>query len=265
MEPRILTVPMNPEFFPEAALILAGLISLVVAIRLLFARQHLRALGVGAIGVACLTLALWMGTSEWIHAINKYGRGAIASWWKPGAMVPASTPAASAEDPFMSLVLGDVLLRVLPADRYVFSVEGEPFLTLDSLRSGLRVSCDVAALDGSRIRIEDNWLMSSEGRDTRLSGSDASTLSFQQEGKNVLRVHYTEPRRIEIAGRFRPLFHRGLARNVAHGTPEPAEVTFDDGIRWEGGGITPGTSIDLRPQGKGRIDFAKSGLIQIRP
>lgn len=264
MPPRILTVPMNPEFLPEAALILAGLIALVLAIRLLFARQPLRALGVGAIGVACMALALWMGRSGWVHAMNKYGDGAIAAWSKPVTLVPASTPGDQAEPPFMSLVLGNVLLRVAPADRYVLSVGDEPFLTLDSLRTGLRVSCDLAGLDGSRVRVEDNLIINSEGRDVR-QGRTASTFLLQQQSEDVLRVHFAQPRRIEIAGRFRPFFERGSARNVARGRPEPARVSFEGGIRWEGGGVAPGATIDLTPQGKGRIDFAKSGMIQIRP
>jgi len=264
MQPRILTVPLNPEFLPEAALILAGLIALVLAVRLLFARQPLRALGVGAISVACMALALWMGRSGWVHAMNKYGYGATAAWSKPVGLIPESTPGHKAEPPFMALVLGNVLLRVAPADRYVLSVGDEPFLTLDSLRTGLRVSCDLAGVDGSRVRVEDNLVISSEGRDVR-QGRIPSTFLLQQQSEDVLRVHFAEPRRIEIAGRFRPFFERGSARNVARGRPEPARVSFEGGIRWEGGGVAPGATIDLTPQGKGRIDFAKSGMIQIRP
>ena len=262
MEPRILTVPMNPEYLPEAALLLGGLIALVLAIRLLFVRQPLRALGVGAIAVACMALGLWMGRSGWVHAMNRYGYSDTETWPKPVALVPESTPGA--EPPFMSLVLGKVTLRVAPADRYVLSVGDEPFLTLDSLRTGLRVTCDLAGVDGSRIRVEDNVILNSEGREVR-QGRTASAVLLQQESEDVFRVHFAEPRRIEIAGRFRPFYERGNARNVARGTPEPARVSFEGGIRWEGGGVAPGATIDLTPQGKGRIDFAKSGLIQIRP
>jgi len=262
MPPRILTVPMNPEFLPEAALLLAGLIALVLAIRLLFARQPLRGLGVAAIAVACMALALWMGRSGWVHAMNKYVDS--AAWSKPVGLVPESTPGHQAEPPFVSLVLGDVLLRVAPADRYVLSVGDQPFLTLDSLRTGLRVSCDLAGVDGSRVRVEDNLVLSSEGRDVR-QGKTASAFLLQQQSEDVLRVHFAGPRRIEIAGRFRPFYERASARNVTSGRPEPARVSFEGGIRWEGGGVAPGATIDLTPQGKGRIDFAKSGMIQIRP
>src|SRR5438874_4811903 len=99
MPPRILTVPMNPEFLPEAALILAGLIALVLAIRLLFSRQPLRGLGVAAIGVACLALGLWMGRSGWVHATNKYVDS--AAWPKPVGLIPDSTPGPKAEPPFL--------------------------------------------------------------------------------------------------------------------------------------------------------------------
>jgi len=35
------------------------------------------------------------------------------------------------------------------------------------------------------------------------------------------------------------------------------------GIHWKGGGVPPGTTIDLRHFGKGSIDFESSGAIRI--
>ena len=106
MEPRILTVPMNPEFFPETALLLGGVIAGILALRHLFAREPGPALRVGGIAVACIVLALFLGRSGWIH--SNYGRQS-----KPMVLLPASTPSPD-EARFMSLTLGDVILRVAP-------------------------------------------------------------------------------------------------------------------------------------------------------
>jgi len=52
-----LVVPMNPEFFPEAALLLGGTLAGAIAIHLLFTRQLGRGMRVAAISVTCIILA----------------------------------------------------------------------------------------------------------------------------------------------------------------------------------------------------------------
>lgn len=93
---------------------------------------------------------------------------------------------------------------------------------------------------------------------TRTSGvrpaRDAHTLLVQEEGKNILRVQYAEPRRIEVTGQS---FGRRSDRS--------ALISFRNGISWNGGDIPRGATVDLRSQGAGRIDFGRSGAIRIMP
>ena len=245
MEPRILTVPMNPEFFPETALLLGGVIAGILALRHLFAREPGPTLRVGGIAVACIVLALFLGRSGWIH--SNYGRQS-----KPMVLLPASTPSPD-EARFMSLALGDVILRVAPSERYVLSVEGKRFLTLDAPKSGMSVTCDLADDDGRIVgRIRRN---TPERYPVRTSRPDTHTMLLQDaEGHEIFGVRYLGPTQVQITGSFH-----------AAGLPEPVLVSTERGVHWKGGGVPPGTRIDLTPQGKGRIDFERSGLIRVLP
>jgi hypothetical protein len=69
---QVLVVPMNPEFLPEAAMLLAGVFAGAIAMRSLFARRIGRALGVGALGIVLIALAIVLGRSGRVH--SPYGQ-----------------------------------------------------------------------------------------------------------------------------------------------------------------------------------------------
>src|SRR5882672_342581 len=252
---EVLVVPMSPEFLPEGALLLAGVIAGVIALRHLFARQLRRALGAAAIGIECIALSFALART---HGSVRSVQVPILRPARPNplALVPAAKDSIrkdSAPAPYMSLLLGNVLLRVAPSDAYVLSVDGKQFLELDARRSGLIASCLVAthsdtAADVGRGR---SPFRGARVQPTRL---DAHTLGIHEKGEDVFRVHYAEPHKIEVTGNLFVL-----------GSRDTSVVSFEDGIRWSGGGLPPGTTVDLTRQGKGRIDFERSGLIRIRP
>jgi hypothetical protein len=227
------TVPMNPEYLPEAGLLLAGVFVGAMALYRILTRQPSRALRAGAVSLACISLALVLV-------------GNCHSPVGPPALLPAAKNS-------MSLVLGDVILRVTPSDQYVLSVDHEQVLELDLCQSGLRVSGVIGAHDRVATDINQNTFPSRQGR-ILPAKPDAHTLLVQEEGEEIFRSHYSEPLRIEITGQF---FGR---RSV-----EPAAISFQKGIHWSGGAVQPGTVIDLRDQGRGWVDFGGSGAIRILP
>jgi hypothetical protein len=228
----ILVVPMNPEFLPELGLLIASVLAGGAALRLLFARQLGKAMRAGAASVACIALTFVM-----VKTFHKL----------PGP--PTLKPAAENS---MSLVLGDVVLRVAPSDRYVLSVGGEQFLELDLGRSGLVVSCVAGAHDRPATEISSNTFPF-RWADIRPS-RDSHTLLVQEDSEDIFRADYSEPRRIEIMGQF-----------FEHGPGGPPLISLQKGIYWSGGRVSPGTVVDLRTQGKGTIDFGPSGSIRVRP
>jgi hypothetical protein len=248
-------MPINPEFLPEAALLLAGVIVGAIASGHLLARRWTRALGLGTIGVACIFLAFSLARTH--RSVRPFHAAATQPWRpNPLALTPAGKDSIrkdSETTPSMALMLGDVLLRVAPSDRYVLSVDGKQFLELDSLRSGLTVGCVVARRNDTAAGIgrRRSGFHETGVQPTRL---DAHTLGVRERGEDLFRVHYAEPHRIEVTGNF-----------FVAGSREPPIVSFEKGIRWSGGGLPPGTTVDLTRQGKGRIDFERSGLIRILP
>ena len=242
---------MNPEWLPEMALLLAGVFAAGIALRLLFTRQFGKGIRAGAISILCIALAFALVETHksvrWSNAAQL--RGARRD---PLAVVPAARDSVE-RDSTLSLSLGGVLLRLAPNDRYVFTVDGKKFLQLDSLRSGagMRVGCLVAARDSTSTGIGRSGFpfRLARAQPTRL---DAHTLRAQEEGKDVFRAHYAAPHRIEITGRF-----------FVYQAAESSVVSCMNGISWNGGGIPPGATVDLVRQGKGRIDFERSGLIQV--
>ncbi len=261
MEPRILTVPIDPEFLPEAALLLGGVIASVVAVGLLLARERGQGLRVGVASVACIALAITLGRSGWVHPSAKFTR-------QPVFLQPASIPARGPKTegpPYVSLVLGGVTVRVEPMDHYDLALNNEPFLTLDSLSSGLVLSCNAATeRPGVYAHVSRNYLVPT-GSGAGASLPDAHTFLLEDEGKTIARVHYQSPRVIEISGRFHPFQGwRGSVPSAPVGSAESNIITLGQGIRWSGGGIPPGNTIDLRQQARGKIDFAGSGMVQIR-
>ena len=227
------TVPMDPQYLPEGALLLAGLFLGAIGLHRLFTRQLGSAMKAGAASAASVTLAF-------VLANNGHNPP------RPPGLQPAATSS-------MALVLGDVVLRVAPSSRYVFSVNDKQFLELDLGRSGLTVSGVVGARDKAAASIERNTFPVRR-TGIRPSKPDSHTLLVQEDGEDIFRVQYSEPRMIEVTGEF---FERRSA--------EPALISFQDGIHWSGGGVRQGTVIDLRSQSGGRIDFAPSGQIRVLP
>lgn len=228
----IQVVPMNPEYLPELGLLIAGGFAAGVAIHSLATRRFRRSLLAAAAGLACL--ALTFVSAKTLHR-------------PPGP--PVLRPATESS---MSLVLGDVTLRVAPAKQYLLSVDDRQFLQLDLRRSGLAVSC-VAGAHGRAATGIDRNTFPYKWADVRPSSPDAHTLLVRDDGEEIFRARYAEPRRIEVAGQF---FQRHSAEKVL--------ISFQDGIAWEGGRVPPGAVIDLTSQGRGRIDFGRSGVIRVR-
>jgi len=244
---------MNPEWLPEMALLLAGVFAGGMAVHLLFTRQLRKGIPAGAISILCIVLAFALArtheSARWTSAPQlRHARR------DPLAILPAARDSTE-RDSTLSLSLGGVLLRLAPNDQYVFTVDGKEFLQLDSLRSGsgMRVGCMVAARDSTPTGIGRSGFPFRRARaqPTRLN---AHTLRAQEDGKDVFRAHYAAPHRIEITGRF-----------FVDQSAELSVVSCMNGIRWNGGGIPPGATVDLMRQGKGTIDFERSGLIEIRP
>lgn len=231
--PAHATVPMDPQYLPDAGLVLAGVFTGAIALYRLFRRQLGAAGRAGAISLVCFALAFVL----------------VANCHKP-AQSPPIVPGA---DNSVSLVLGDAVLLVAPSDRYVLSVNGRQFLDLDLRQSGLEVSCVVGAGVTATTGVDRNRISFSRSG-IRPSKPDSHTFLVQGEGEDLLRVHFAGPRRIEIGGQF---FEGRSA--------EPALISFRNGISWSDGNVPPRTVIDLRSQGAGRIDFGRSGLVHVLP
>jgi hypothetical protein len=249
-----LVVPMSPEFFPETALLLGGVFAGGSALHLLFTRRWIKAARAAAISVACVVLAFVLAGT---HSSARRSRDA-ASRNAPAlfAIVPAAGDSAAPPSdpaPSMDLLLGDVLLRVARADRYLLTVDGKEFLELHSLPSGLVADC-VAAVPEETSTGAGRAPFPYRKTEMQPSRLDAHTLYVRQAGEDILRVHYAKPGKIEVTGSF------FVIRSA-----KPAVVLFRNGIHWGGGDVSPGTTIDLRREGKGTIDFQRSGLIRIRP
>jgi hypothetical protein len=229
----ILVVPMDPQYLPEAGLLFGGIVAAVTVIHYLLTKQSRKAIRSGLIGLGCVGVAVAMALT--LH--NPPG---------PPPLVPAMESS-------MSLVLGDVVLRVAPSERYVLSANGRQFLVLDLHRSRLKVSGVVGTHDQVATGIQENTFPYTRPSGVR-PARDAHTLLVQEGGKAIARVEYAEPRRIEVTGQF-----------FGERSDEAALISLENGISWRGGAIHPGATIDLRNQGPGRIDFGPSGAIRIVP
>lgn len=229
----ILVVPMNPEYLPELALIIGALFTGVAALAFASSREFGRAARAGAASLACAAVVVVLVTT--MHK-------------------PAAAPGLSPKTPSsMSLVLGGVVLRVPTAERYALSVTGTPVLDLDVAGGGLLVTGTIGADDRAFARVDENRF----GRrwsPVRPGNPDDHTLVLQGDARDIFRLQYEEPNRIEVTGQFFG------PRRV-----EPALISFENGIRWKGGAIAPGTVIDLRPRGVGRIDFGDGGEVRVVP
>jgi hypothetical protein len=247
---------LSPSYLPELALLIAGVIVAGVAIHRLTIREWGRAAALGAASVVLAVLAFVSGMSSRIHP--NPGRIQTA---RGRVLVPADRRPPGRDqgaDSTMSLVLGGVSLHVASANRYVLSVEDETFLTLDSLETGLLVSGEVAGLH--TLSFQTPWraavitgnAVAFQAPGVESATPDSSTLVLMERDENLFRIRYADPRRIEVNGRF--YLSKG---------PRPGLISMMDGVEWRGARIRPGATIDFTPQGKGRLDFERSGMIRV--
>ena len=245
---------MNPQWLPEAALFVAGVLAGIGALRLLATEQRSQALRMGAVSLTLLILSFVLVRSEMMRADR--GRSSPPDFLLPASADSSSAATQSDTTPSTSLLLGDVTLRVAPSEQYVLSADGKRFLTLDVRGGRMSVTCQLAAPnDRPGVRIRQNRFQYSPGGTMERREPDRHTLLvLNGSGEESLNVLYAGPREIRVTGRF-----------YLASLPEPIVISPKEGIRWNGGGVPPGTRIDLAHYGKGRIDFARSGLIQVVP
>ena len=245
---------MSPEFFPELALIFGSLVAAGLGIHRLVKHQILRGLGMLAACIGCMTLAIFLGKSHsyyphtWQSWNDSFGRYASL------ALVPESAPDSSKDPPpdRTFLVLGGVLIKMVRSDRYTLSMDKEPFLYLDTVDSGLVLSCEVLPESTVYVPIVGNKFTRSLPAGVHLTRPDPHTILLEQKGSKVLRIHYVSQRRVEVDGIFR-----------CEKCNSPVLLTAGQGIRWEGGAVLSGATVDLSTQGEGGIDFERSGRISV--
>ena len=141
---------------------------------------------------------------------------------------------------------------------------GIPFLTLDSLRTGLLVTCSAALPEDDegaipwRERGVAAWISQNaiftQAQGIRSSRPDPHTIVLRRGGDELLRVRHLAPGHIEIEG---GLWAEDPANSGRY-------VRLRNGIRWPGGSIPIGT-VDLTSQGEGMIDLESDGAIRVIP
>lgn len=239
-------MPMNPEWLPVLAILLMGIGAGFLALRSSFQLRLKRALGFGALSVAMIALALFLGRPTSVQ----------------GRVIPLTPGRASAsqseEDPdsaSTSLVLGGVVLRVADSNRYDLSIDGRKFLALERSRKGLLVSCDPGSpMDRFVVHVRKNRFVYPSWPSGHQNRPDEQTFAVQnQAGQDVFRVRYADPHRIEIMGVF-----------YTSSDQDTMEIRDGGGIHWPGGGAPRGMMVDLRHFGRGRIDFERTGRIRVR-
>lgn len=249
---------MGPEWMLEGTLAVAGIAAAAVAVSRLLAGERSAALRFAVASLLLFSVAVALGRSERLHNSWRARGGRAGVAVDPLALKPAApirpAPDASDSADAMSLRLGDVTIRVARSERYVLSVDGQPFLTLDSTPSGLVASGEAAGpSDNATVRIRRN-AFDRQMPGITASRPDTSTLRVTEREMEIVRIHYATPRTIEILGRFY--------------VPEGSEsflISRLHGIQWRGGSVPAGSRIDLTQQGTGEINFERNGMIQIVP
>lgn len=250
---------MSPEWLLESALFLAALFSGAIGVSLLRQGDRARGLQLGAISIVFLALTLFLSTNRKMHTAGGLGARPAVQQAKPlTPLLPRpATSVQTGENEIegtlsTSFLLGSVLLRVVASERYEFSVDKETFLLLEPEKDGLFVTCHpVATNDSFGVGFERSRIGTHDST-IKWSTPDPHTLVVMERGEEMLRVRFLEPRKIEVTGRF------AVSDSIS-----PILITPLGGIRWKGGAIQAGATIDLTPQGKGRINFEPTGLIQI--
>jgi hypothetical protein len=233
-------MPMNPEWLPVLAMLLAGIFAVVAAMNAFFNHDPRRGATMLAIGSVTIALAFWIGQQGSIHWTPARGL-------TPAGQAPRPSPDDDSDSTSMSLLVGQVTLRAPGQKHYTLAVDGHPFLDLELDRHGLWVSAEPAG--SRRFIVRRNNLRYPT---MPLEEPDSHTLLLEERGENILRVRYSNPRSIEITGAFHP-----------EGRKDTFVVGAKGGIRWEGGGVPPAALIDLRYFGKGTIDFERSGRVRV--
>ncbi|HTK68387.1 MAG TPA: hypothetical protein VL857_01165, partial [Candidatus Eisenbacteria bacterium] len=108
------------------------------------------------------------------------------------------------------LLLGGVSIYVVPQNRCLVALDGTPFLTLDSLRTGLLVTCSAALPeDGEgpipwRERGVAAWISQNaiftQAQGIRSSRPDPHTIVLRRGDDELLRVRHVAPGHVEIEG-----------------------------------------------------------------
>ena len=247
---------MNPEHLPLLALLIAAVFVAGVAIGDLMARRWLAGLRAGGVALLALTLAFVGGTRLGRHERPRITRlsGLVPVDVRPGDVAGTR------------LILGGVSVSVAPRNRCVLAFEGTPFLILDSLRSGVLVTCR-AALPEDRgpilwreppiaASVVQNgvWDLAQGGRAAR---PDPHTLVVSRDRDEILKVRHIAPGVVEVTGEL-------WARDGGNGSSSGRTIHLREGIRWPGGSI-PAGPVDLTPQGEGKVDLERNGSIRVIP
>jgi hypothetical protein len=247
---------MNPEHLPLLALLIAATFVAGVAIGDLMARRWLAGLRAGGVALLALALAFVGGTRLGRHEQPRITRlhGLVPINARPGDVAGTR------------LFLGGVSVSIASRDRCVLAFEGTPFLTLDSLRSGVLVTCR-AALPEDRgpilwreqpvaASISQNavWALA---QGVRAARPDPHTLVVSRERDELLKVRHLAPGTVEVTGEL-------WAKDGGDGSSSGRTIHLRKGIRWPGGSI-PAGPVDLTPQGEGKIDLERTGSIRVIP
>ncbi len=147
----------------------------------------------------------------------------------------------------ITLMLGDEL-RVLAAQsqNYIFSKQGEPFLSIGIKDGLMRVSASIVDSNNQHIvRIIDNEFQVSPERAFNPKQPDKHSLVVRDsQGVEVLNIRFLNPRAMRIVGRFH-----------MPGYLEPVLILPDDGVRWPGGGGISRLTVDMTASKGGFIAF----------
>jgi hypothetical protein len=252
---------MNPEHLPLLALLIAAVFVAGVAIGDLMARRWLA--GLRAAGVALLALALTLAGG------TRLGRHERPRITRLHGLVPMNVSGArSANVAGTRLILGGVSVSIASRDRCVIAFEGVPFLTLDSLRSGVLVTCSAALSEDRgpvprRIPPVAAWVSQngvlSLAQGVRSARPDPHTLALSREDDEILKVRHVAPGIVEITGELWAGDGRDRTRSRSG-----ERIDLRKGIRWPGGSI-PAGPVDLTPQGEGKIDLERNGSMRVVP
>jgi hypothetical protein len=247
---------MNPEHLPLLALLIAALFVAGVAVGDLMARRWLAGLRAGSVALLALALALIGGT--------RLGRSEHPRITRLHGLVPID--ARPGDVAGTRLILGGVSVSIASRDRCVLAFEGTPFLTLDSLRSGVLVTCRAALPeDWGPILWREPPIAASVSQNAvwdlaqgvRAARPDPHTLVVSREDDELLKVRHLVPGTVEVTGEF-------WAQDGGDGSSSGRTIHLRKGIRWPGGSI-PAGPVDLTPQGEGQIDLERTGAMHVIP